>query len=107
MRPLRLRGKLLLVSAVLLALPWLGYRYLQETRQFLYAGQERAQTLAAQALATVLPAGLELYTTAAAVRPDGAEVFYAYPARPAHRDRRLWRGLEGAAGPCQALRRAR
>jgi two-component system sensor histidine kinase ChvG len=79
MRPLRLRGKLLLVSAVLLALPWLGYRYLQETRQFLYAGQERAQTLAAQALATVLPARLELYTTAAAVRLDEAEVFYAYP----------------------------
>jgi signal transduction histidine kinase len=100
MRPLRLRGKLALVSAVLLALPWLGYRTPQETRQFLYAGQERAQTLAAQALATVLTARQDLFTTAAAVSPQEAEVFYAYPlAQPIQVDGydEDWQGLQDHA----------
>ncbi|MEA2094608.1 MAG: ATP-binding protein [Pseudomonadota bacterium] len=53
-RGLRLGTQLLLFSSVLLALPWLGYRYLEEVKSFLLQGQEEAQLLAAQAMATVL-----------------------------------------------------
>ncbi len=53
-RGLSIGGRLLLFSSVLLALPWLGYRYIEEMKQFLIQGQEEAQTLAARAVATVL-----------------------------------------------------
>jgi signal transduction histidine kinase len=41
-------------SAFLVALPWLGYRYMDEMKEFLVQGQGDAQLLSARAIATVL-----------------------------------------------------
>ena len=78
---MKLGGKLVLSSAVLLALPWLGYRYLGAMEAFLYEGQERAQMLAARAVATVLHERRELFDPSATPPgPLGLEgALYAYP----------------------------
>jgi signal transduction histidine kinase len=47
-------GRLLLLSLLLLLLPWLGYQYVQEMKNFVLQGQEKAQILTAQAIATVM-----------------------------------------------------
>ena len=52
---------LLFSSLFLLALPWLGYRYIDEMKDFLLQGQEDAQLLAARAVATVLNGRAELF----------------------------------------------
>jgi two-component system sensor histidine kinase ChvG len=52
---------LLFSSLFLLALPWLGYRYIDEMKDFLLQGQEDAQLLAARAVATVLHGRTELF----------------------------------------------
>lgn len=77
----RIRTKLLLLSLVLLTLPWLGYRYLQEMQNFLLGGQEKAQALMAQAIATVLHEREDLFQTATATpRSTRAQsLFYAFP----------------------------
>ncbi len=49
-----LRTKLALVAVSLLALPWIGYRYVQEMERFLLSGQERALAGMARAVATAL-----------------------------------------------------
>ena len=46
-----LASKLLLTSVALLAIPWLGYKTLQATRDFLFQGQAQAQLLSADAVA--------------------------------------------------------
>ena len=52
---------LLFSSLLLLALPWLGYRYIDEMKDFLLKGQEDAQLLTAKAVATVLHGRSELF----------------------------------------------
>ncbi len=52
---------LLFSSLFLIALPWLGYRYLDEMKEFLVQGQEDAQLLTARAVATVLHGREELF----------------------------------------------
>jgi signal transduction histidine kinase len=52
---------LLFSSLFLVALPWLGYRYIDEMKDFLLKGQEDAQLLAARAIATVLNGRAELF----------------------------------------------
>jgi signal transduction histidine kinase len=52
---------LLFSSLFLIALPWLGYRYIDEMKDFLLQGQEDAQLLAARAVATVLNGRSELF----------------------------------------------
>ena len=52
---------LLFSSLFLLALPWLGYRYIDEMKNFLLQGQEDAQLLAARAVAVVLNGRAELF----------------------------------------------
>ncbi|MGB5518647.1 MAG: ATP-binding protein [Gammaproteobacteria bacterium] len=52
---------LLFSSLFLLALPWLGYRYIDQMKNFLLQGQEDAQLLTARALATVLQGGADLF----------------------------------------------
>ena len=52
---------LMFSSLLLLALPWIGYRYFDEMRQFLLQGQEDAQMLTAKAVATVLHGRTELF----------------------------------------------
>jgi len=49
-----IRGKLLLVLTVFLAIPWLGYAYVQELERFLRDAQERTLAGTAQAVATAL-----------------------------------------------------
>lgn len=51
---LGLRAQLALVALTLLALPWAGYRYVQEMERFLLEGQEQAQIATARAVATAL-----------------------------------------------------
>jgi len=51
---LSLRAKLALVSLALLALPWVGYRYVQEMERFLLEGQRQALLATAKAVATAL-----------------------------------------------------
>lgn len=80
-RGLGIAGKLLLFSLTLLLIPWLGYRYLQEMRTFLLSGQEKAQLLAAQAVATALHDSEDLLEPHSAVPPLLRErgTLYAYP----------------------------
>ncbi len=54
-RRLSLGTQIIVFSSVFfMALPWLGYRYMDEMKEFLVQGQGDAQLLAARALATVL-----------------------------------------------------
>lgn len=54
-RKLSLGTQIIVFSSVFfMALPWLGYRYMDEMKEFLVKGQGDAQLLAARALATVL-----------------------------------------------------
>jgi two-component system, OmpR family, sensor histidine kinase ChvG len=74
-------SKLVLFSLVLLAMPWLGYRYIQDMRAFLLQGQEQAQMLAAQAVATVLHEREDLFGPGTGAPESLAEAgsLYAYP----------------------------
>ena len=51
---LGIRAQLSLVLTVFLAIPWLGYAYVQELERFLREGQERTLAGTAQAVATAL-----------------------------------------------------
>ncbi len=51
---LSLRVKLALVALSLLALPWVGYRYVKEMEHFLLDGQQQALLATARAVATAL-----------------------------------------------------
>ncbi len=61
-RGLSMGARMLLFSTLfLLALPWLGYRYIDEMKNFLLQGQSDAQLLAASAVAIVLNGRAELF----------------------------------------------
>ncbi|MFZ2909987.1 MAG: hypothetical protein WA094_08830, partial [Candidatus Desulfobacillus denitrificans] len=49
-----LRLKLALVALTLLALPWAGWRYVQEMERFLLEAQQQALLATARAVATAL-----------------------------------------------------
>jgi signal transduction histidine kinase len=71
---------LLLLSLFLLVLPWLGYQYIQEMKNFILQGQEKAQLLAVQAIATVLHGRRDLFDPGAA-NPSPLQdstAFYSY-----------------------------
>ncbi len=53
-RGLSIRTKLLLVAVALLLIPWMGYQYVREMKSFLLQGQEKALSLTARAVSTVL-----------------------------------------------------
>lgn len=95
---LRIRTKLLLISLILFTIPWLGYRYLEEMRNFLFSGQEKAQALTAQAIATVLHERRDLFEPVDATpRPlQQGQDFYAYPLHEAMQ-------LDGYASDWDAL----
>jgi signal transduction histidine kinase len=57
---LSIAAKLMMVGLVVLALPILGFRYLEQMRGFLLEGQIQAQSLAARALAGTLAGHAEL-----------------------------------------------
>ena len=48
-----IRTKLLLVTLLLLLLPWVSYIYVRDMKSFLLSGQEDALSLTARAVATV------------------------------------------------------
>ena len=51
---LGLRGKLVFAALVLLALPWVGWRYVQEMEGFLLEAQEQTLLGTARAVSTAL-----------------------------------------------------
>lgn len=80
-RSLGLGGRLLLFSSVLLAIPWLGYRYIEEMKYFLLDGQQQAQLLAARAVATVLHDRSDLFDPSGGAMQAALEqtALYVYP----------------------------
>jgi len=84
-----LRTKLAVLSLLLLALPWVGYRYVQEMEAFLLEGQRQALVATARAVATALHDRPELMrmrprTGASTMSPDvallpGEELLEAAP----------------------------
>jgi len=81
MKRLGLGGRLLLFSSVLLAIPWLGYRYIGEMKEFLLNGQQEAQLLAVRAVATVLHDRSDLFEPDAGPLKPSLEqnALYVYP----------------------------
>ncbi len=57
----RLGTKLALLALVLLSIPWLGYQYLLETKNFLLQGQAQAQLLTAKGIALTLQSNENLF----------------------------------------------
>ncbi len=80
-----LGGRLLLFSTVLLAIPWLGYRYIGEMKEFLLDGQREAQLLAVGAVATVLHDRADLFEPADSPSEPVLEqnALYVYPLQTA------------------------
>lgn len=78
-----IRFKLLLLSAVLLVVPGLGYRYILEMEEYLRLGQEQVVLGTAQALATALSERPELFSEGSYSRGEGADNvsgdLYVYP----------------------------
>ena len=73
--PVRLgiRAKLLLVLTVFLAIPWLGYAYVQEVERVLREAQQRTLAGTAQAVATALHDRPALFARSAAGDGTGTE----------------------------------
>jgi two-component system sensor histidine kinase ChvG len=74
-----LRSKLLLMSAFLLVLPWLGYRYILEMEQYLSRGQQQVVLGTARALATALSERPELFNTNSYSRAREGTDLYVFP----------------------------
>ena len=77
-----IRFKLVLLSSLLLVIPWLGYKYILEMEQYLSRGQEQTVLGTARALATALSERPELFNDSSYSRAGGgesAEDLYVYP----------------------------
>ena len=68
LRALSIKSKLIWIALSLLIIPWMGYHYVQEMRQFLLQGQQDAQLLAANGIATVLNDRSELFNPTTGVQ---------------------------------------
>jgi two-component system, OmpR family, sensor histidine kinase ChvG len=77
--PFGLRGQLLLVSLILAAIPWVGYRYIWQVEKFLRQGQEKALAGTARALATALHERPQLFgpRDEASEETEGGTILYA------------------------------
>ena len=75
---LSIRGKLLLVSAVLFVVPWIGVRYIQDMEDFLRSNQEDNLLGRAQIVAAVLQGQAELFTPRG-IQPTDKEHVAASP----------------------------
>ncbi len=69
-----LAGKLLLSGMALLVIPWLGYKTLQASRDFLLQGQAQAQLLSASAVANLFHDRSDLFTATADAGDNLAEL---------------------------------
>ncbi len=76
---LSIRGKLLLVSAVLFVVPWIGVRYIQDMEDFLRSNQENNLLGRAQIVAAVLQGQTDLFTPRG-IQPEGETYYAASPA---------------------------
>jgi len=76
---LSIRSKLLLVSAVLFVVPWIGVRYIQDMEDFLRSNQENNLLGRAQIVAAVLQGQAELFTPRG-IQPTGETHHVASPA---------------------------
>lgn len=74
-----LRSKLLLLSSLLLVLPWLGYQYILEMEDYLARGQQQVVLGTARALATALSERPELFNSGAWSRAQASRDLYVYP----------------------------
>ena len=75
--PFGIRGQVFLVSLVLFAIPWVGYRYILEVENFLRQGQERTLAGTAQAIATALHDRRQLFEPIAGSERNGSGLLYA------------------------------
>lgn len=73
-----IRFKLLLLALSLSVIPWAGYRYIQETEQFLRDAQESSLRSTAQAVAAVLGDRDEMFIAGAVSGEDKAGDFAIY-----------------------------
>lgn len=76
---LSIRFKLLLLSLLLLVIPWLGYSYILEMEQYLSRGQEQTVLGTARALATALSERPELFNESSYSRAENSNELYVYP----------------------------
>lgn len=74
-----LRSKLLLLSSLLLVLPWLGYQYILEMEDYLARGQQQVVLGTARALGTALSERPELFNSGAWSRAQASRDLYVYP----------------------------
>ncbi len=61
LRSLSIRTRLMCIVLILLVIPWMGYQYVQEMKQFLVQGQKNALLLTANGIATLLNNRSELF----------------------------------------------
>ncbi len=61
LRKLSIRTRLMCIVLILLVIPWMGYQYVQEMKQFLVQGQKNALLLTANGIATLLNDRSELF----------------------------------------------
>lgn len=74
-----IRFKLVIISGVLLVIPWLGYLYILEMEDYLSRGQQQVVLGTAQALATALSERPELFNASSfSPAPSGRDL-YVYP----------------------------
>ena len=93
--PFGIRGQVFLVSLVLFAIPWVGYRYILEVENFLRQGQERTLAGTAQAIATALHDRQQLFEPISGSDRNGSRLLYARSlAKPISLDGDVtdWRG---------------
>ncbi len=76
---LSIRAKVLMASAVLLVIPYAGYRYVQEMENFLRDGLEASVLGAAQALAGALHDRVDLLEQYASLSEDAAFEIFVHP----------------------------
>jgi dedicated sortase system histidine kinase len=76
-----IRFKLLLVALTLLVIPWAGYRFIQETENFLRQSQETMLLGTAQAVATILHNRDEMFSSSlpAHAGADPESAIYIHP----------------------------
>lgn len=72
-------AKLMLLSLVLLTIPWLAQRYFRELEAFVLAGQRSALELAAQAVATLLQGRDELFEASGGLPIDLSDAHRCSP----------------------------
>lgn len=74
-----LRSKLMVVALTLLAIPWIGYRYVIEMQQFLRANEENVLQEHARIVAAALGERSSLLTQPIAEREAGADHLFVRP----------------------------